>query len=118
MFLFIHFIYQSLVLFCLLKLILFSQFNSFLPNLLSREHHIFHTVEIARFFRKKKTGNKIGVLSFLATKRLCSFKRHLKPQFTNNYSKLWELIYFANTTNQKMHFQLNLEVLYSSSTDV
>ena len=39
MFLFIQFIYHSLFLFCLLKLDLFSKFNSFLPNLLSGEHH-------------------------------------------------------------------------------
>ena len=32
---------------------------------------VLYTVEIARFFRKK-TGNKIAVLLFLATKRLCS----------------------------------------------
>ena len=69
MFLFIHFIYQSLFLFCLLKLILFSKFNSFLPNLLSREHHIFHTVEIARFFRKKnRKQNKQKYCYFLQLK--------------------------------------------------
>ena len=74
MFLFTDFIYLSLFLFCLHKLVLFSKFNSFLPNLLSGENYnlfILRTVEIARFFRKK-TGNKIAVLLFLATKRLCS----------------------------------------------
>ena len=39
MFLFIQFNCQSLFLFCLLKLVRFSKFNSFLPNLLSGEHH-------------------------------------------------------------------------------
>ena len=74
MFVFIQFICQSLFLFCLLKLVLFSKFNSFLPNLLAGEHHkaILHTVKIARFFKKKTTGNKIAVLLFPATKKLCS----------------------------------------------
>ena len=74
LFLFIHFIYQSLFLFCLLKLILFSKFNSFLPNLLSREHHKAICLPYSRNCQvlQKKKGNKIGVLSFLATKRLCS----------------------------------------------
>ena len=39
MFLFIHIIYLPLLLFCLLKLVRFSKFKSFLPNLLSGEHH-------------------------------------------------------------------------------
>ena len=66
-----YFIY-NFFLFCLLKLVLFSKFNSFLPNLLSGENYnlfILRTVEIARFFRKK-TGNKIAVSLFLATTRL------------------------------------------------
>ena len=60
MFVFIQFIYQSLFLFCLLKLVLFSKFNSFLPNLLAGEHHkaILHTVKIARFFKKKQQETK------------------------------------------------------------
>ena len=37
-------------------------------------------------------------------------KQLLKP--------LGTIIYFANTTNQKRHFHLNLRVLYSSGTDV
>ena len=38
--------------------------------------------------------------------------------FTNNHLKLWELIYFANRTNQKRHFQRNLKVPYSNPTDI
>ena len=38
--------------------------------------------------------------------------------FTNNHLKLWELIYFANRTNQKRHFQQNLKVPYSNPTDI
>ena len=74
MFLFIQFIYQSLFLFCLLKLLLFSKFNSFLPNLLSGEHDktIYPPYSRNCQVLQKKTGNKIAVLLFLATKRLCS----------------------------------------------
>ena len=74
MFLFIQFIYQSLFLFCLLKLVLFSKFNSFLPNLLPGEHHkaIYPPYSRNCQVLQKKTGNKIAVLLFLATKRLCS----------------------------------------------
>ena len=74
MFLFIQFIYQSLFLFCLLKLVLFSKFNSFLPNLLSGEHHkaIYPPYSRNCQVLQKKTGNKVAVLLFLITKRLCS----------------------------------------------
>ena len=33
---------------------------------------ILHTVEIARFFRRKKAGSKQTIFLFLATERLCS----------------------------------------------
>ena len=74
MFLFIQFNYHSLFLFCLLKLVLFSKFNSFLPNLLPGEHHkaIYPPYRRNCQVLQKKTGNKIAVLLFLATKRLCS----------------------------------------------
>ena len=74
MFLFIQFIYQSLFLFCLLKLVLFSKFNSSLPNLLSGEHHkaIYPPYSRNCQVLQKKTGNKVAVLLFLITKRLCS----------------------------------------------
>ena len=74
MFLFIQFIYQSLFLFCLLKLVLFSKFNSFLPNLLSGEYHKAIYPPHSRNCQvvQKKTRNKIAVLLFLAIKRPCS----------------------------------------------
>ena len=68
-----YFIY-NFFLFCLLKLVLFSKFNSFLPNLLSGENHkaIYPPYSRNRQVLQKKTGNKIALLLFLATKRLCS----------------------------------------------
>ena len=74
MFLFIQFNYHSLFLFCLLKLVLFSKFNSFLPNLLSGEYHKAIYPPHSRNCQvvQKKTRNKIAVLLFLAIKRPCS----------------------------------------------
>ena len=55
----------SLFLFCLLKLVLFSKFNSCLPNLLSREHHKAICPLYSRncLVLQKKTGNKIAVFA-------------------------------------------------------
>ena len=72
LFLFIKFVSQSLFPFRLLKLVLFSKFNSFLPNILLGEHHKAICRPYSRNCQvlQKKTGNKIAVSLFLATTRL------------------------------------------------
>ena len=61
-----------------------------------------------------------SVINYFYQKKLLDevnyrFKTTVHKQLLLN---LWELIYFANTANQKRHFQLNLRILYSSPTDV
>ena len=64
----------SLLLFCLLKLVLFSKFNSFLPNLLSREHHKAICPLYCRNCQvlQKKTGNIIAVFCYSLQLKGCA----------------------------------------------
>ena len=77
LFLFIQFIYQSLFLFCLFKLVfsinLIHFYLCIIPTIIQSiiKLSMLHTVEISRFFRKK-TGKKLTILLFLANKRLLS----------------------------------------------
>ena len=77
LFLFIQFIYQSLFLFCLFKLVfsinLIHFYLMYYPHNNTEHHKVIYapSVEISRFFRKK-TGKKLTILLFLANKRLLS----------------------------------------------
>ena len=78
MFLFIQFVYQSLFLFCLLKLALSLNLIHFYLIYYQdngTEHHkaisILHAVEIPRFFRRKQETEQTKISLFFKTKRLC-----------------------------------------------
>ena len=92
MFLFIQFIYQSLFLFSLLKLVLFSKFNSFLPNLLSGEHHKVVCPPYSRNcqFPQKKNRKQNSCFAIPCNKKAVLITHYWQTLLVTGYSDFYQ----------------------------